>query len=79
MDNWSFDRLAHRVISDPVFRQLFMADPEVAIREAEWDIPPRDMAALKEWHANMRYVTKLEEIERSLHKFIAAQTQHHRS
>jgi hypothetical protein len=43
-----------------------LADPEVAVSEAGWDLPPEDMAALKTWHANLHDVTKLEELKQSL-------------
>lgn len=64
--------LLRRVVSDPVFRAHFMADPVVAISEAGWDFPPDDVQALQAWHANMRHVTKLDELERSLSAFIAS-------
>lgn len=72
MEKTSLDLLARRTISDPLFRSQLLADPEVAISEAGWDLLPEDMAALKAWHANLRNVTTLEELERSLGLFIAS-------
>ncbi|HEX2948653.1 MAG TPA: hypothetical protein VHV83_03650 [Armatimonadota bacterium] len=70
----NLETLARRVMSDPVFRSLFLADPEVAVNEAGLDILPDDLQALKEWHVNLRNVTKLEELERALAKFVASRS-----
>ena len=75
MDKPNLELLARRVISDPVFRSQFLADPERAVNEAGWDLPPQEMAALKAWHANLRDVTKLEELELALSALIAAQAE----
>lgn len=64
--------LVRRVVSDPTFRQQFMADPLVAVAEAGWDLPLDDLAALRAWHREMRDVTKLDELERSLSAFVAS-------
>ncbi len=71
MEKIDLDTLARRVISDPVFRNRLLVDPETAIHEAGWDLPLADLAALKTWHANLRDVTKLEELERALAAFVA--------
>ncbi|MHB0939737.1 MAG: Os1348 family NHLP clan protein [Armatimonadota bacterium] len=72
MEKVDLTLLVHRAMSDPVFRQQLLADPEVAVNEAGWDLPPDDLAALKAWHANLRDVTKLEELKRSLEDFLAS-------
>jgi hypothetical protein len=43
-----------------------MANPRVAIVEANWDLPKQDLEALAEWHRSVRDVTKLDELEHSL-------------
>jgi len=72
MEKVTLDTLMRRAISDPVFRHRLLVDPEVAVSEANWDLPPEDMAALKAWHDNMRHITKLEELERSLSTLVAS-------
>lgn len=72
MEKANLDILARRAISDPLFRHRLLVDPEVAVMEAGWDLSPEDMAALKEWHAKIRNVTNLEELERSLAEFVAS-------
>jgi len=72
MDKVNLDTLMRRAISDPHFRQHLLVDPEVAISEAGWDLSADDVAALKEWHANLWSVTKIEELERSLAAFVAS-------
>jgi hypothetical protein len=74
MEKVTLNLLVNRVISDPAFRLRFMADPEVAISEANWDLPAQDLAALKEWHARMAHVTKLDELQESLAAFVATRT-----
>ncbi|MHB9131746.1 MAG: Os1348 family NHLP clan protein [Armatimonadota bacterium] len=68
----NLDNMARRVLSDPGFREQFMADPQRALSEAGYDFPPDDVAALEAWHANLRNVTKIEELERALAEFIAS-------
>ncbi|HEY3415317.1 MAG TPA: Os1348 family NHLP clan protein [Armatimonadota bacterium] len=68
----NLETLARRALSDPAFRQQLLANPEVALSEAGWDLPPEDVAALKRWHANLSSTTKLEELERSLAEFVAS-------
>lgn len=72
MEKADLDILARRVISDPGFRGRFMADPRAALSEAGWNLPPDDVAALMAWHARLRNVTKLEELERALAEFVAS-------
>ena len=72
MEKVDLTLLMHRTMSDPVFRQRLLADPEAAVSEAGWDLPPDDLAALKAWHANLRDVTKLEELKHSLEDFLAS-------
>ncbi|HEX2950461.1 MAG TPA: hypothetical protein VHV83_13000 [Armatimonadota bacterium] len=72
MQKPNLDLLMRRVISDPVFRNRFIIDPEFALNEAGWDLAPDDLQALKEWHANWRDVTKIDELERALAEFVAS-------
>ena len=74
MEKWTLDLLARRVMSDPTFRQRLMVDPEVAVSEAGWDLSPQDMQALKTWHANLRNVTKMEELEHALAELVASRS-----
>jgi len=71
MEKVSLDLLVRRTISDPVFRSQLLANPEVAVSEAGWDLSPEDMKALCAWHASLQNVTKIEELERSLTEFVA--------
>ncbi|MHB9024975.1 MAG: Os1348 family NHLP clan protein [Armatimonadota bacterium] len=66
------EKLVRRTVSDPVFRRRLLANPEAALSEAGWDLPPDDVAALKQWHANLNSTTTLEELERSLAAFVAS-------
>jgi hypothetical protein len=72
MEKVDLHKLIRRALSDPGFRQRLLANPEVAISEAGWDLPADELAALKAWHANLRDVTKLDELERSLEEFRAS-------
>lgn len=72
MEKVTLELLAHRVVSDPTFRRLFLANPRVAITEAGWDVPADDVDALQTWHASLRDVTTLEELERALAAFVAS-------
>lgn len=63
--------LVRRTKSDPTFRQRLLADPEVAVSEAGWDLSPDDMSALRAWHAGLVDTTKLAELERSLEHMVA--------
>ncbi len=76
MHKVSLERLTHRVISDQTFRARLLVDPETAISEAGWDMPPDDLAALKAWHADNQQFTKLNELERSLAVFLASRAPH---
>ncbi len=72
MEKPDLELLLHRTLSDPVFRNRLMVDPETALREAGWDLAADDVAALKVWHANLHDVTKLDELKHSLQAFIAS-------
>ena len=72
MHKMTLERLARRALSDPNFRQHLLADPEAAVQDAGIDLLPQDLAALKAWQANLRDVTKIDELESSLAEFLAS-------
>ncbi|NIV33904.1 MAG: hypothetical protein GWN58_32000 [Anaerolineae bacterium] len=47
MARQDIERLIGRAVLDPEFRERLFADPEKAIREAEFDLSDEEMAALK--------------------------------
>ena len=47
MARQDLERLIGRAILDPKFRERLFADPEKAIREADFDLSDEEMAGLK--------------------------------
>ena len=76
MEKVTLEILARRALSDPVFRNHLLVDPMREVTDAGWDLPKDDLLALQAWHANLRDVSKLEELERALAEFLASREPH---